>query len=123
MPLGYAKFNVGGVTYRVPIKEHYSGNPPTEKAHDSVWETCTRKDTNGGFLCFANGATLHCPYGPAKFLLGNYSYYLIGKKLNQDLSLKMEAILKNIELAPLYLNHKLLKYPARWVLKNYKKEL
>lgn len=94
---------------------------PTEEAPDYIWDSCRKQLTSSGFLCFANGSTLHCPYGPAKYIKNEYFYYIKGVRLGRDLTKKMQAILKKIELAPLYLNHKTLKYPARWMLQNYGK--
>lgn len=68
-----------------------------------------------------SGGHLHCQFGPALIRVdGTEEWYLFGFPV-EDASVKtIKSILEDIKLAPLYINHTVFKYTARWALKNFK---
>ena len=64
---------------------------------------------------FSNTGKLHCPFGPA--LEKTKIWYIDGKELDKKTIKEAKKILKDVTIAPLYLNDPILNYPARWILK------
>lgn len=89
---------------------------------DTDWEESKRHITKDGFRCMV-GPELHCSYGPAEVELDKEDYYIEGTKLDGIQIETFKKILQDISLAPLYVNDPVFKYPAKWMLRNYGKEV
>lgn len=77
------------------------------------------KDKYSGTISYEVGWDLHCSFGPAVLYKdGSGEYYIEGSQLKPKEVKLFKEILVNIKLAPLYINHPVLKYPAKWKLKN-----
>ena len=65
-----------------------------------------------------NSELLHCPFGPACVdTNGQERWQVNGHQLDNKQIKLMKEILEDIKLAPLYINHPIMKYPAQWVLR------
>ncbi len=77
------------------------------------------KDKYSGTISYEVDDKFHCSFGPAiLYKDGTNEYYIEGSQLKPKEVKLFKEILENIKLAPLYINHTVLKYPAKWVLKN-----
>lgn len=62
---------------------------------------------------------LHCFFGPAIIWKnGTHEWFLFGHKMEEKTIELMKSILEDVKLAPLYINHTVFKYTAKWMLKN-----
>lgn len=78
----------------------------------------THSDQKLLYVSSENQSIPHSPFGPSHYFKGKPSWYINGMWLNPKEVKIAKNILSDPSIAPLFLNHKIFRYPAQWVLEN-----
>lgn len=110
------------IYYSTTGVQGYSTGKTFSQIEEGLWEDPVKEVLVDGSIYYRVDQYYHCAFGPAVITNKRIEWYIKGNRLSGRGVEITQAILSDIKLAPLYVNDPFLKYSAKYMLENYKKE-